>query len=399
MTMMNPTSAKKTAGNAEASLIPTPTSGDRSLGLYFHVPFCTKKCGYCHFFVLPDAPDQHSLYVAAIRKELALYQETLKSRPIYSIYFGGGTPSLLNPSAFEQILSDISYDPHIEITLEANPELLTLEKLRSFRALGINRLSIGAQSFDNHLLTLLGRTHKADETLKALDNAVRAGFENISIDLMYDLPEQTLTHWENTLAIAQSLPITHLSLYNLQIEEGTVFYKKRATLAKQMPDPDASLAMYLTARERLAEAGLNAYEISAFAKPGFYSRHNTSYWTARPFLGLGPSAFSYENGTRYKNCSHFGKYQSLLDQKILPNDFSETLPPDARIRELLAIELRLVQGIDPDAFQKRHGSFDTETIATLQSLSKKGWLTESQGRIRMSDQGILFYDSVASELI
>lgn len=380
-------------------MIPTPTNGDRSLGLYFHVPFCTKKCGYCHFFVLPDAPNQHNLYISAIRKEIALYQETLKSRTIYSIYFGGGTPSLLSPSAFEQILSDIQYDPHIEITLEANPELLTLEKLRALRALGINRLSIGAQSFDNHLLTLLGRTHRADETLKALDNAVRAGFENISIDLMYDLPEQTLTHWENTLEIATSLPITHLSLYNLQIEEGTVFYKKRATLTKQMPDPEASLAMYLTAREKLAEADLNAYEISAFAKQDRYSRHNTSYWTARPFLGLGPSAFSYKNGTRYKNFSHFGKYQSLLDQKILPTDFSETLPPDARIRELLAIELRLIQGIDPVAFQARHGVFDPETITTLQDLVKKGWLIEEMNRIRLTNQGILFYDSVASELI
>lgn len=349
--------------------------------------------------MLPNQPSQHSLYVNAIRKEISLYQETLKSRPIYSIYFGGGTPSLLEPSAFEQILSDIHYDPHIEITLEANPELLTLEKLRGLRALGINRLSIGAQSFDNHLLTLLGRTHRADETLKALDNAVRAGFENISIDLMYDLPEQTLTHWENTLDIATSLPITHLSLYNLQIEEGTVFYKKRATLAKQMPDPEASLAMYLTAREKLAEADLTAYEISAFAKPDRYSRHNTSYWTARPFLGLGPSAFSYENGTRYNNCSHFGKYQSLLDQNILPTDFSETLPKEARIRELLAIELRLTQGIDPHEFQNRHGVFAPETLFTLEALAQKGWLTQTQGRIRMSDQGILFYDSIASELI
>lgn len=380
-------------------MIPTPTNGDPSLGLYFHVPFCTKKCGYCHFFVLPDQPDQHSLYVDAIRKELSLYKDTLEDRPIYSIYFGGGTPSLLDPSAFEQILSDIHFDPSIEITIEANPELLTLEKLRRLRALGINRLSIGAQSFDNRLLTLLGRTHEADETLKALDHAVSAGFENISIDLMYDLPEQTLSHWENTLAIAATLPITHLSLYNLQIEEGTVFYKKRNTLAKQMPDPEASLAMYLTAREKLAQAGLNAYEISAFAKSDRYSRHNTSYWTARPFLGLGPSAFSYVNGTRYKNYSHFGKYRALLDQNRIPTDFSETLSPEARIRELLAIELRLLQGIDPAEFQKRHGDFDAETIAALQALTQKGWLTQAQGRIRMTDLGILFYDSVASELI
>lgn len=349
--------------------------------------------------MLPNQPDQHSLYVDAIRKELSLYQETLKNRPIYSIYFGGGTPSLLDPSAFEKILSDIQYDPSIEITLEANPELLTLEKLRHFRALGINRLSIGAQSFDNRLLTLLGRTHEADETLKALDNAVLAGFENISIDLMYDLPEQTREHWEHTLDIATALPITHLSLYNLQIEEGTVFYKKRNTLTKQMPDPEASLAMYLTAREKLAQAGLSAYEISAFAKTDRYSRHNTSYWTARSFIGLGPSAFSYENGTRYQNYAHFGKYRSLLDQNKIPTDFSETLPPEAHIRELLAIELRLTQGIDPAEFQKRHGSFDTETIATLQALTKKDWLAQSQGRIRMTDQGILFYDSIASELI
>lgn len=374
-------------------------NGDRTLSLYFHVPFCTKKCGYCHFFVLPDSPDAQASYLDALSTEWAVRKEQTADRPIYSIYFGGGTPSLLNPHAFETILAKIHYNPAIEITIEANPEQLTLEKLKAFRSLGINRISIGAQSFDDTLLQKLGRTHNAKETENAVIMAYEQGFENITIDLMYDLPGQDLQDWQKSLKIAASLPINHLSLYNLQIEEGTVFHKKRKQLEPLLPDPETSLQMLQMAKQEMSRAGLIQYEISAFAKPGKHSQHNTSYWTGREFIGFGPSAFSYLDGIRFRNPTHFGKYKNALAEGRDPADFFDELKGDARRRELLAIELRLLQGVDLQNFQKRHGALHQDTLAALLELEADNLITYAKDHPRLTEQGVLFYDTVASTLV
>lgn len=349
--------------------------------------------------MLPNSETAQKAYIEALEKEWKIQKHLVAERPIHSIYFGGGTPSLLHPDALHEILSWISFDPSIEITIEANPEELTKEKLHAFRSVGINRISIGAQSFDDTLLAALGRTHTASDTIKAVEEAEKQGFANITIDLMYDIPLQSLSAWNETLLAASKLPLSHLSLYNLQIEEGTLFHKKRNEIAPKMPDPDTSLAMLLAAQEALGKAGLMQYEISAFAKDGKYSRHNTSYWMAREFLGYGPSAFSYMDNMRFRNPAHFGKYTKALEENKPATDFWDTLEPQDRRKELLAIELRLLQGVDLHHFQVRHGLLEQETFNALQVLEEDGLIKDLRSRPKLTQKGLLFYDSVASALI
>lgn len=332
-------------------------------------------------------------FAAEWQKALSL----LRSFTIASIYFGGGTPSLLGPSNIEKILSWIQPSSDIEITLEANPENSTLELMRDYRMAGINRLSIGAQSFEDSHLLQLGRTHNKDKISTAILQAVDAGIANISIDLMYDLPDQTLSQWKNTLAKATDLPISHLSLYNLTIEPHTIFYKKRKQLT--FPDPEISLAMYIAAIEHFEKNGFKQYEISAFAKPGKQSVHNVGYWKARPFLGFGPSAFSYWEGRRFQNIPHLRKYYELLMADKSPIHFDEKLEKEASQRELLAIQLRLLEGVDTEDFQKKHGSLQKNIFKDLDDLVHKQWLTSENHIYRLTTEGMLFYDSLATHLI
>ncbi len=357
------------------------------ISLYIHVPFCTKKCPYCHFFVVPN--DDHDLYMNALQKEFELIQPLIAGKEIVSIYFGGGTPSLLGPKNIETILNWTGRSG--EITLEANPDDVSLEKMKAFKAAGINRISLGIQSLDNPLLKTLGRLHTAQKALEAVHATSQAGIENITIDLMYELPGQTLKIWEHTLDQLSSLPITHLSLYNLTFEPGAVFYKKQKELSPLLPPPEESLAMLGAACTKLQNIGLTRYEISAFAKPGFESKHNTGYWTGRPFLGLGPSAFSFWEGRRFRNICHLKKWHEMLAQNLLPRDFDEKLSPLASLHERLAVRLRLFDGapriefpIDP---------------ALLNQLISKGWISLTPSRILLTDQGRLFYDSVAEEIV
>lgn len=302
------------------------------------------------------------------------------SKPL-SIYFGGGTPSLLGSDKIKEILSWIDYAEPCEITLEANPEHLTLELMQSYADAGINRVSLGVQSFDATHLLQLTRRHTPNLAEQAILHTYAAGIKNISIDLMYDLPHQTLDSWHKSLIKATSLPITHLSLYNLTIEPHTSFGKHPPA----QPPAELSLEMLNLAIDHLESHNLNRYEISAFAKPDHASIHNMGYWTARPFLGYGPSAFSYMNGTRFQNCANLNRYARALHQGNLPIDFSETLSKEAQTRELLAIELRLLRGVKPTPL--------------LDPLIKQGFCEYYDGRVRLSEKGKLFYDTAAEILI
>lgn len=328
----------------------------------------------------------------------------LKEKKILTIYFGGGTPTLLGPSAIGKILSWIRKDSFFavdspEITIEANPENITFELMRSYADLGINRLSIGMQTLDNQLLKQLGRLHDGQKAIDAVETAYNAGITNISIDLMYDLPNQNLLMWQNTLKRASELPIAHLSLYNLTIEPHTVFFKNKETLEKLLPDQETSLQMYESAIEILSKNEFEQYEISAFARSNQYSRHNSGYWIGRPFLGFGPSAFSYWEKKRFRNIANLSQYHRKLKEGNSPIDFEETLPGSAQKRELLAIQLRLIKGVDLEEFQKRHGLLDSETIAVLDKLHSEGFLRKKENLFSLTKQGILFYDSLAVELI
>ena len=328
---------------------------------------------------------------------------SLEGKRIVSIYFGGGTPSLLGAERIGIILSWIRQafplKSDTEITLEANPENISLPLMQAYRDVGINRVSIGIQTLDNRLLQTLTRQHDAQKGLQAVHYTAEAGIRNISIDLMYDLPGQDLVAWENTLKQAVELPITHLSLYNLTMEPHTVFFKKQDLLQKIIPDEDTSLKMYEMAIELLDKGKLTQYEISAFSRDNLYSRHNVGYWTARPFLGFGPSAYSYWEGKRFRNVCNLSRYCKALSEQESPVDFEEELDPAAKLRELFVIQIRLREGINLQDFQEKNGSIAFETLRSLEDLSKQGLICLSSTHASLTKRGILFYDTIASELI
>lgn len=375
-------------------------NGKQPLSLYWHIPFCSKKCGYCHFYVLPDKEFLKDELLEGLNLEWRSIAPLLPQSEVVSIYFGGGTPALFGPKRLQEILSWIHQRaPTCEITLEANPEELTVELLRDYRTLGINRLSIGVQSLDDGLLSTLTRQHNAHKALSMVEAAAASGFDNITIDLMYDVPGQTLATWRKTLAQATQLPITHLSLYNLTIEPHTQFDRQKEQLKPRLPDTDTSQQMYEEAVMQLTASGLDQYEVSAFARSGFESRHNSGYWTGRPFYGFGPSAFSYVDNARFRNVANQRVYLEKLRGGQTPIDFREVLSDDERRRELLVIQLRLVTGIDLELFTQLHGPLEKQTLGTLSQLIGHGLLLRTGAQLQLTHRGRLCYDSVATELV
>lgn len=381
----------------------TGNSSAEEFSLYFHIPFCSRKCDYCHFYVIPDKESDKDKLLAAFHQEWELIKSNFFGKKLVSIYFGGGTPSLFGPKRIGALLAMIDrsgyFSEHIEITLEANPESLTSALMREYSQSGVNRVSLGIQTLDADLLQFIGRQHTPQIAERSIYAVKEAGIDNISIDLMYDLPNQSLRHWDKTLEIVSSLPITHLSLYNLTIEPHTLFFKRQHELLSLVPDEETSLRMYESAVEKLEKCDLFQYEISAFAKKGYQSKHNTGYWKARAFWGLGPSAFSYWNKKRFKNINNLNRYAQLLHLRHSPIDFEETLDSDAQRRELLVIRLRLKEGVPLDVFQNEFGPLETETKSLIKGLVKEGFLCLRENYLSLTKRGILFYDTVASSLI
>ncbi len=312
----------------------------------------------------------------------------IQNKEIASLYFGGGTPTLF-PEGIEAILQQASAP---EITVETNPEDVTPELMQKLHDLGVNRVSIGIQSLDNILLKHLGRTHTAQKAIAAVEMTRAAGINNITIDLMYELPHQTLETWKETIDQAIELPIAHLSLYNLTIEPHTAFQKKEKELRPHLPSEETCTAMLDYACNRFHEAGLIRYEISAFAREGKVSIHNTGYWTSRPFLGYGPSAFSYWEGKRFQNICHMNKYIKQLEEGTFPVDFEEELSPLLQLHEKIAIGLRLTGGIS-----LRNLPLSTESL--LKELAQEGWIEYQENHAKLTEQGTLFYDTVAEMII
>ncbi|MBM3945581.1 MAG: radical SAM family heme chaperone HemW, partial [SAR202 cluster bacterium] len=292
--------------------------GERgALALYVHIPFCETKCPYCDFNtyarIEPLIPD----YIAALRREIAVWGGLLGRPKTHTVFFGGGTPSYVPQDDFVAVLRDIhgAFDiaPDAEITLEANPGDFDLTKLSAYLDAGANRLSVGVQTFEDRLLSLLGRRHDAAQAIAAYRLAREAGFRNVSIDLMYGLPHQSLDDWTATLGQVTALSPDHLSMYCLTLEHGTPM--EQWVKSGRMPEPDADLAadMYVLAEERLARLGYRHYEISNWARPGFESRHNLAYWRNAPYLGVGPGAHSYLGGMRFANLKAPKEYIRRMD--------------------------------------------------------------------------------------
>lgn len=358
--------------------------------LYIHVPFCRKKCPYCHFYVVKYSNKKTEEFTNLLIKEI---QSKKFITPLRSIYFGGGTPYLLGAKNIKKILQVTGTAK--EITLEANPEDITFEGMKEYAQAGINRVSIGVQSFDDTILKFLGRNHSGNKAKKAVTDTFNAGIKNITIDLMYDIPTQTRDVFKQSLEICSTLPISHLSLYNLTIEPYTPFHKKQKSLELLRPTSKDSTLMLEDAVEMLKDIGLNRYEISAFAKPGFESQHNTGYWKGIPFHGIGPSAFSYIDGARFQNVCNLNKYKEKVDAGIDPKDFYEKLDTEASQRELLMTGIRMLDGIEKKSFVKSLSRLEP----VIKNLIHENYLKETDSRLFLTDKGLLFYDDVACELI
>lgn len=375
------------------------------VSLYIHVPFCSKKCPYCHFFVIPDKEVFQKKFLAAFLQEWQLKLPLLKDKQVVSVYFGGGTPTRLAKAYLIKMVttvlsSAVTFAVDCEMTIEANPEDITLELLQVLKDLQFNRISFGVQSFNNEELISLGRGHTAQQSTIAIQRAYLSGFDNLSIDLMFELPNQTSASWKRTLNQLYDLPIKHLSLYNLTFEPHTVFYKKKQELKNLLLSPEEYLLMLQEAVESLKELGFKRYEISAFAKANAYSVHNTGYWVGRSFLGYGPSAFSYWEKRRFSNFSHFNQYCTLLESGKVPEGFSEQLAFPNDLYELFIVQLRLSKGVDITAFESAHGCLPNSFLEKIEKLIyQEKWLARNKDCLFLTDKGMLFYDSVAAELI
>lgn len=358
--------------------------------LYFHLPFCQKKCPYCHFFVVKDTENAKEALFFALQQELLWWKPIFSQWDLVSVYFGGGTPSLFGPGRIANLLDSIG-QPIQEITLEANPEDITAAKMAEYRLAGVNRVSIGVQSFEDSLLKSLQRGHSAKRAKQAIEEVFQSGIDNISIDLMYDIPEQTLAQWKSTLFTVHTVPITHLSIYNLTLEPGTPFGKKSDILAKKQPSEALSQQMYEACQQNLSH--FVQYEISAFAQEGFESIHNKGYWQARPFIGFGPSAFSYYKGWRFSNARSMKTYIEATKKGFSPVDFREKLCPEGRTRELLAVGIRLKEGVKKPLLMSKELSLQIKKLQNQELIIEKG------KRLFLTPKGVLLYDSVASFLI
>lgn len=371
--------------------------------MYFHVPFCKKKCPYCHFYSILDQEESKDSLLEAFLQEIQFYAPLIQNHEILSIYFGGGTPYLFGAKRIETVLhalQQFAFPSYVECTLEANPEHVTEDELQHLFQAGVNRLSYGVQSFHQKDLDNLGRRCDLKTLAQAIKYATSAGFTNISLDLMYDLFEQTIDSWKQSLEQAISFPITHLSLYNLTIEPHTVFWRKKDALVSRMPTAEQSTKLFETAQEFLAAKKFYQYEISAFAQETYRSIHNIGYWTGRPYLGFGPSASSFYKGIRFANVFDLKKYlYNMRDEKILL-EYRDECPKDERLKELIAVGLRYLDGVHLPHLEKITGStLSSSTKQVLAELEQNELLWINHSKIQLTKRGLLMYDTVASEII
>lgn len=350
-------------------------------GIYIHIPFCKKKCSYCDFYSI-GFRNEFDSYKELIKKEIDYRKSFLNNEEIETIYFGGGTPSLIPESDISTIVQHIKSTFNVsenpEITLEANPDDLTSEKLETFLKTGINRLSIGIQSFSNQELKLLGRRHDAESAKKSIRLAQKVGFKNISIDLIYGLPESTLKSWENTLNESFAVNVQHLSCYHLTYEEGTPFHRKLIKGTIKEIDEELSEQQFLMMRDMTSKNGFLHYEVSNFAKDGFISKHNTSYWKGYSYLGLGPSAHSYDGQVRQWNTRSYDEWARNIESGNIKLE-GETLDTIKKFNEILLTRLRTIWGIDLIKLKCQFGS------KMVDSLIHNSERYISQGKMILKD--------------
>lgn len=377
--------------------------------VYLHIPFCEVKCGYCDFFSVPRGFEDFDLqkeYAGALIREIYERSGEFARRPVLSIFFGGGTPSLLAPELLEKILDALarhfSWDRTTEITLETNPKTVSLEKLKAFRSLGVSRISIGVQSFQDRFLKSLGRIHDGNDARRTVHDAREAGFGNVSCDLIFALPGQTFADWEDDLRTAIGLGTDHLSAYHLTIEPNTPFETLRRQNRLLLPPEDDGVRMLTWTRDALAAAGLPAYEISNFARPGFECVHNRNYWQYGEYAGFGTAAAGFTRSrhdsvyaSRRHNVRSLKKY---LEGDLL--DFEDRIDRRTAMGEFCMLGLRTSEGIDGRRFFSLFGGSPEALFPReIERWAKKGWLESSGSSWSLTREGLLFADEIAASFL
>ena len=371
--------------------------GKPTLGLYIHIPFCKAKCAYCDFYSLAHSEEKMDAYTAALLRHLEEVAPRAAGMQVDTVYFGGGTPSYLGAARLCRILQTVlrRYDVarDAEITLEANPDSAgDWKELRRLRRAGFNRLSLGVQSTDDALLRRIGRVHTYEQVQQAVKAARQAKFTNLSLDLIYGLPGQTMEDWQRTLADAVALGPEHLSCYGLKLEEGTPLWQQRQTLT--LPDDDAQADMYLYTVAALGEMGYEQYEISNFAKPGKESRHNLKYWRMEEYAGFGPGAHSDFGGVRYGYVRDIDSY--IAGRLVLSE--SENDSTLARDYEYVMLSLRTAAGIDRQTFEKRYRQRFQPMETLFEQYEKAGLALPTEGGWRLTPKGFLVSNSIITAL-
>lgn len=377
-----------------------PLHGWTPRALYIHIPFCTNKCFYCDFnsYVVEGQPVD--AYLDALEREMERTVAQLPPETIRKVFVGGGTPTVLNPAQMKRFLEAVARHFPVaadaEFTMEANPGTTDPDKLAAMREGGVNRISFGAQSFDNGLLAAIGRIHEADDVVRSIENARRAGFENLSIDLMFGLPRQTLQQLADSVERALELDLPHYSLYSLKVEENTLFHRLYERGELPLPEEDTEVAMYAHLRERLGGAGYAQYEISNFAKPGFASRHNETYWRNEPYYGLGAGAHGYARGERHMNVKGVQAYIDAAGAG-LPRKETHAVSAREAMEDFMMVGLRMLGGVREADFRRQFGGASLADAfgPVLEKLQAQGLLErlgdnagEGASGWRLTERGI-----------
>ena len=369
-------------------------------GLYIHVPFCKSKCVYCGFYSTVNQKDMDR-YLSALAEEMALRGPATEGGTFRTVYFGGGTPTLLQPAQLQGILDELHTRFHIdsdaEITIEANPEQLTPDYCKSLKSLGVNRLSIGIQSFQDDILQFLGRRHTAKEALQAVENAHNAGFDNISIDLIYGVNERGNELWKRELETAFSLPIKHFSAYALTVEENSLLYRRIQQHRDVEPDEDLASVQYIILSEMVDKSPFAQYEVSNFAIKGWESKHNSAYWDRTPYLSLGPAAHSFDGTHRSWNAPTLAAYFTQI-AACNPYYEQETLTDTDCYNEYLLLRLRTREGIDLQEMAQLFGHERTDSLLRHfeTDVDNRHYLRTAD-RLHLTAEGLWFADGIAGD--
>ena len=359
-----------------------------SLGLYLHIPYCFSKCRYCDFYSAPGQRGVPTQYVDALLRELARFAPEAPLHPD-TIYFGGGTPSLLSPADAARLIAAAAPAPGAEITLEANPETVTEQTLYGFREAGVNRISFGVQSARDSQLKTLGRPHTARQARAAFAAARRAGFTNISGDIMLALPHYTQAEFDETLELIEDGGAAHISAYLLKIEPDSAFGR---TPPEGLPTSDEAADFYLYAVEQLEHHGYRQYEISNFARPGYEGKHNLIYWDCGDYLGIGPAAHSCMGGKRF--------YYPADTEAFLRDEAAPVMDGGCGAEDYLILQLRLRKGLNLDEYKKRYGrEFSTSQLAFVKNCVKSGYANFDGHTLALTPAGLIVQNSILAELL